>query len=59
LSSARETSTTTFITNNNFILMTKLNKVGEREQPLWILFLILNDSDNCPSTLTQALENEL
>jgi len=41
------------------ILMTKLNKVGEREQPCRIPLIILNDLDNCPSTITQALENEL
>ena len=41
------------------ILMTKLNKVGEREQHCRIPFIILNDSDNCPSTLSQVLKNEL
>jgi len=39
-------------------LMNKLNKIGERGQPLSTPFLILNDSDNCPSTLTQALEDK-
>jgi len=39
-------------------LMNKLNKIGERGQPWRTLFLILNDSDNCPSTPTQALEDK-
>jgi len=39
-------------------LMYKLNKIGERGQPWQTPFLILNDSDNCPSTLTQALEDK-
>ena len=33
-------------------------KIGERGQPWGTPFLILNDSDNCPSTLTQALEDK-
>ena len=37
-------------------LMNKLNKIGERRQPLRTSFLILNKSDNCLSTHTQALE---
>jgi len=39
-------------------LMNKLNKISERGQPCQTSFLILNDSDNCPSTLTQALEDK-
>jgi len=38
--------------------MNKLNKIGERGQPLRTSFLILYDSDNCQSTLTQALEDK-
>jgi len=39
--------------------MNKLNKVGERVNlDERTLFLILNDSDNCSSTLTQALEDK-
>jgi len=38
--------------------MNKLNKIGEREQPWRIPFIILNDSDNCPSIFTQALEDK-
>jgi len=39
-------------------LMNKLNKIGERGQPWRTPFLILNDSYNCSSTLTQALEDK-
>jgi hypothetical protein len=39
-------------------LMNKLNKIGERGQPWRTPFLILNDSDNSPSTLTQVLEDK-
>jgi len=39
-------------------LMNKLNKIGERRQPWWTLFLILNDFDNCTSTLIKALEDK-
>jgi len=39
-------------------LINKLNKIGERRQPWRTLFLILNDSYNCPSTITQALEDK-
>jgi len=38
--------------------MNKLIKFGEKGHPWWIPILILNDSDNCPSTLTQALEDK-
>jgi len=38
--------------------MNKLNKIGKRGQPLQTPFLILNDSDTCPSALTQALEDK-
>ena len=39
-------------------LMNKLNKIGKRGQPWRTPFLILNKSDKCPSTLTQALEDK-
>jgi len=39
-------------------LINKLNKIGERGQSWRTLFLILYDFDNCPLTLTQALEDK-
>jgi len=38
--------------------MNKLNKTGERGQPLRKPFLTLYDSDNYQSTLTQASEDK-
>jgi len=38
--------------------MNKFNKNGERGQPWRTPFLILNDTDNWSSTLTQALEDK-
>jgi hypothetical protein len=38
-------------------LLNELNKISEKGQSWRTPFLILNDSDNCLSTLTQALED--